>query len=78
MQESRFRQAIDVVYLGETENIINEEKHILTLCISEVLSHSQTCMKKAERKDTLQGSQIPEGSIRTCLSSNRAAICKKG
>ena len=29
-------------YLGETENVVNEKKHILTFLISEVFSNSQT------------------------------------
>lgn len=29
--------------MGEAENVINEEKHILTLSISEMLSDSQPC-----------------------------------
>ena len=30
------------MYLGETENVVNEKKHILTFLISEVFSNSQT------------------------------------
>ena len=30
-------------YLSKPENIVNKEKHILPLSISEVLSHSQSC-----------------------------------
>lgn len=30
------------VYLSKAENIVNEEKHILSLSITEVFSHSQT------------------------------------
>ena len=29
-------------YLGETENVINEEKHILSFSITEMLGNSQT------------------------------------
>ena len=31
------------MYLGEPENVVNEEQHILTFSISEVLSNRQSC-----------------------------------
>ena len=30
-------------YLGEAENVVNEEQHILTLVVTEVLSNGETC-----------------------------------
>jgi hypothetical protein len=32
-----------ISYLSKTENVINEEKHILSFSITEMLSNSQTC-----------------------------------
>lgn len=36
-------QLAEQAYLCETEDVVNEQQHILTLSITEMLSHSQTC-----------------------------------
>ena len=41
------KQAMDKIlgrqaYLGKTENVVNEEKHVLPFSITEVLSHSKS------------------------------------
>ena len=31
------------VHLGETEDVVNEEQHILPLCIAEMFCHCKPC-----------------------------------
>ena len=35
-------RVVDAAYLGESEDVVNKEQHILSLLVSEVLSHGQT------------------------------------
>lgn len=40
-------------YLCKSENVVDEEKHVLSFCISEVLCHSQT--SKAHTSTSTRG-----------------------
>jgi len=57
------------IYLGEAENVVYEEQHILSL-VTEVLSHRQTCRFCDASKTLFLQNELSSNSILATVEGN--------